>query len=149
MILDLNMDKEQLIALVNQKSGGFNRHNGVRIVDFTEDCVTVEAEITPEAQNPMGMAHGGFVYTLCDVAAGVALRLGGRTGVTLSSNMYFLHRSEGNFLRCEAKIVKPGSKVVVLDTCVYDNAGEMTARGIFEVYIVMEESPEEAVRNSR
>lgn len=135
MILDLNMEKEQLIALVNQKSGGFNRHNGVRIVDFTEDCVTVEAEITPEAQNPMGMAHGGFVYTLCDVAAGVALRLGGRTGVTLSSNMYFLHRSVGSKLRCEGRIVKNGKTVVIAETCVFDEKGDLTAKGSFEMFV--------------
>lgn len=142
------MTKEEMLKAVNSRSA-FNMHNGIKVTDFGADFCVVEAEIRPESQNPWGMAHGGFVYSLCDVAAGVAVAASGRRGITLSSNMYFLHRSEGSTLRCEAKIVKPGSKVVVLDTCVYDDAGEMTARGIFEVYIVKEESPEEAVRNSR
>ncbi len=31
---------------------------------------TVEVELTDELLNPLGMAHGGTIFTLCDIAAG-------------------------------------------------------------------------------
>ena len=142
------MTKEEMLTGINSRSG-FNKHNGIRVTDFGEGFCVVEAELKPEAQNPWGMAHGGFVYSMCDVAAGVCVAVSGKRGVTLSSNLYFLHRSEGSRLRCEGRIAKPGSNVVLVDTSVYDETGRNTARGTFEVYIVKEETPDEALRNSK
>ena len=31
-----------------------------------------EVDLTPELLNPLGMAHGGTIFTLCDIAAGSA-----------------------------------------------------------------------------
>lgn len=133
------MDKEKKLALMNENSSGFNRHNGIVISDFSDGFCVVEGELTPEAKNPMGTAHGGFIYSLCDVAAGVAVRLAGKPGVTLGSDVHFLHPSRGARLRCEGRIVKDGRNIVVVDTCVFDENGTMTAKGIFEMFITPQE----------
>ena len=135
------MDKKEILAVMNAHSTGFNKHNGIMISDLAEGLCVVEGELTPEAKNPMGMAHGGFVYSLCDVAAGVVTGLAGKPGVTLSSDLHFLRPASGGKLRCEGRIIKNGSNVVVVDTCVYDETGAMTAKGCFEMFITGRKEP--------
>lgn len=128
------MTKEEIIQSINSRSA-FNEHNGITVVDFGEDYCIVEGEIRPESLNPWGMAHGGFVYSLCDVAAGVAACRFVRKGVTLSGNMYYIRPSKGKKLRAEGKIVKDGKTVVLVETNVYNDEGVHTARGEFQIFI--------------
>ena len=133
------MDKEKILAVMNEKSCGFNKHNGITVADFSEAGCTVEGKLTPEAKNPLGMAHGGFIYSLCDAAAGIAAFLAGRPGVTLSSDMHFLHPSGGEALRCEGRVIKKGAHVVVVETKVFDDSGTVTATGLFEMFVTAQE----------
>lgn len=96
----------------------------------------VEAELRPESMNPLGMAHGGFVYSMCDIAAGVVIAQYADKFVTLSGNLHFMHPGKGKKLRCEARIIKRGRTVNVVDTCVFDDSGAVTAKGTFEIYIM-------------
>ena len=118
------------------RHSGFNEHNGIKITQLEDDFCVVEAELRDEAMNPWEMAHGGFVYSLCDVAAGVAS--GGilRRVVTLSSSMYFMRPSTGTKLRAEGRIVKKGKTVIVAEAVVYDDQNRPTARGNFEYFDV-------------
>lgn len=133
------MDKDKILAVMNDRSVGFNRHNGIRVADFSEDGCVIEGKLSPEAKNPLGMAHGGFIYSLCDAAAGTASWLVGKPGVTLGSDMHFLRPSGGELLRCEGRVVKKGSNIVVVETKVTDDKGELTAMGIFEMYVTQPE----------
>lgn len=131
------MTKQEKIAAINARCN-FNKHNGIRVVDFGDDYCIVEGELRDEAMNPWGMAHGGFVYSLCDVAAGVAVSEKGCRGVTLSGNMYYLRPSVGKFLRAEGKIIKNGKTVALVETNVCNDDGTLTARGEFQVFITQD-----------
>ena len=128
------MTKEEKIQLLNGRCA-YNVHNGIRVADIGENYCVVEGELRPETMNPWGMAHGGFVYSLCDVAAGVAVSQSGRKCVTLSGNMYYLRPSKGKMLRAEGKIIKDGKTVVLVETNVYNDEGTLTARGEFQIFI--------------
>lgn len=132
------MTKEEIINAANERSS-FNKNNEIKIVDFGDDFCIVEGVLCEKTMNPMGMAHGGFVYSLCDVAAGVAASRLNRRGVTLSGNVYYLRPSKGAKLRVEGKVVKDGKTVVFVDTNVYDDKKVLTARGEFQIYIVDEQ----------
>ncbi len=127
------MDKQEYLKEVNTRCE-YNKHNRIYTTDIGQDYSVVEAELRPESLNPSGMAHGGFVYSLCDVAAGVIVGQRAKSFVTLSGNLYFLRPGRGKKLRCEGKVVKPGRTVNVVDTCVYDDEGTLTAKGTFEIY---------------
>ena len=129
------MTKEEHLNIANERSG-FNKHNGIKIVDFDDEHCIVEGELCNEAMNPWGMAHGGFVYSLCDVAAGALVSQFAPKFVTLSANMSYLRPSQGTRLRAEGRLLKKGRTVCVVDTFVYDDQDRLTARGTFEIYIM-------------
>ena len=129
------MTKQDKIKLMNSCSG-FNMHNGIVISDISDELCVVEGELKPQAMNPLGMAHGGFVYSLCDVAAGALVGQNGGEFVTLSANMSYLRPSQGTRLRAEGRLLKKGRTVCVVDTIVYDDQDRLTARGTFEIYIM-------------
>lgn len=129
------MDKQRFINKVNTRCE-YNKYNHIFVTDVEPESAVVEAELRPESLNLLGMAHGGFVYSMCDVAAGVIIAQYADKFVTLSGNLYFMRPSKGKKLRCEARIIKCGRTVNVVDTCVFDDSGAVTAKGTFEIYIM-------------
>ena len=129
------MDKQRFINKVNTRCE-YNKNNHIFVTDVEPESAVVEAELRPESLNLLGMAHGGFVYSMCDVAAGVIIAQYADKFVTLSGNLYFMRPSKGKKLRCEARIIKRGRTVNVVDTCVFDDSGAVTAKGTFEIYIM-------------
>lgn len=130
------MDKQEYLNLVNTRCE-YNKYNHIYTTDIGPDFSVVEVELRPESLNPLGMAHGGLVYSLCDVAAGVAVGQRARTFVTLSGSLNFLRPGKGKKLRCEGRIIKSGRTVNVVETSVYDCRGTLTARGTFEIYTLV------------
>lgn len=129
------MDKQRFINKVNTRCE-YNKYNHIFVTDVEPESAVVEAELRPESLNLLGMAHGGFVYSMCDVAAGVIIAQYADKFVTLSGNLYFMRPSKGKKLRCEARIIKRGRTVNVVVTCVFDDSGAVTAKGTFEIYIM-------------
>ena len=128
------MTKTQILEQMNSFRG-YNYHNGIRIIDFGKDFAVVEGKLRPEALNPLNIAHGGFVYSMCDTAAGVAVGVTGRSCVTLSSNIHYLRPSTGSALRAEGRIIKDGSHIVMVESTVTDESGSVTAKACFELFI--------------
>ena len=129
------MDKQRFINKVNTRCE-YNKYNHIFVTDVESESAVVEAELRPESLNLLGMAHGGFVYSMCDVAAGVIIAQYADKFVTLSGNLYFMRPGKGKKLRCEARIIKRGRTVNVVDTCVFDDSGAVTAKSTFEIYIM-------------
>lgn len=102
------MDKQRFINEVNTRCE-FNKYNHIFATDIEPELAVVEAELRPESMNPLGMAHGGFVYSMCDIAAGVVVSQYAGKFVTLSGNLYFMRPGKGKKLRCEARIIKRGA----------------------------------------
>ena len=125
------------ILKLRQNANGLNKLMNMHVITLDKDGgATVEVELTDELLNPLGMAHGGFVYSMCDIAAGVVVSQYAGKFVTLSGNLYFMRPGKGKKLRCEARIIKRGRTVNVVDTCVFDDSGAVTAKGTFEIYIM-------------
>lgn len=129
------MDKQRFINKVNTRCE-YNKYNHIFVTDVEPESAVVEAELRPESLNLLGMAHGGFVYSMCDVAAGVIIAQYADKFVTLSGNLYFMRPGKSKKLRCEARIIKRGRTVNVVETSVFDDSGAVTAKGTFEIYIM-------------
>ena len=133
------MTKQERLAEINARCE-YNIYNGLIVTDFDEangEFCVVEGALRPEAMNPQGMAHGGFVYSLCDVAAGIVVNINRDTQnfVTLSGGVNFLHPGRGSKLRCIGRLIKPGRTINVVETSVFDDEERLVARGTFEMFV--------------
>ena len=129
------MQDEEYLKRVNGRSP-FNVHNGITVKEVGDGFSVIEGEIGENMKNPWGTAHGGYVYSLCDVAAGIAAtNPRHRPCLTLSGSIYYLRPSEGTYLRAEGRVIKEGHKVVFVETNVYNDKGTHTARGEFQIYL--------------
>ena len=79
---------------VNQ-TNPFMLHNRIRAVALSEDRAEVRAEITEDSLNAMQTVHGGLMFVMAEVAAGLVTRNDGRKYVTLDSSFRFLRGSAG------------------------------------------------------
>ena len=93
-----------------------------------------ELIIRPETRNPMGVVHGGALFTLADTVAGTAAFTTGRNCVTLDSSMQFLAAARGDKVRCVARPKKTGRTILVYEITITDSEGRLVATGIFTFY---------------
>ncbi len=135
------MTKNEIMDRLNKRSP-FNKHNGVTVTDIGKGTSVVEAELNDHTSNPFGKAHGGLMFTMCDVAAGVAATGGISAGVTQSASMYYLRPGIGRSLRAEGKVLKAGRTVSNVETNVFDETGTLIARGEFEFFHTRDKLPD-------
>ncbi|MGE4549351.1 MAG: PaaI family thioesterase [Intestinibacillus sp.] len=128
------MDYQELLKL-RQRAGGLNKHLGIRVLEISEGAATAELDLTPETLNPLGNAHGGTLFTLCDVAAGSAAASHGRVAVTLSSIINYLRPGKaGETLRATASELKTGKNTSVYNVDVRDTEGALIANCTFTMF---------------
>ena len=109
------------------------------VTEVGDGTSVVEVKLVQESLNPLGMAHGGLIFTLCDVATGVAARTGGRITVTLDSNIHFLRRAKDTEkLVARGRVVKEGRTTGLVTAEVFNDEGKLIATADMTVYYVDE-----------
>ena len=114
----------------------FNQANGFKASLPEEGFAIVEAEIRPEHKNIWGLPHGGILFALADVAAGLAAHsvCEGHI-VTSGSSVNFIYASESAVrIRAEGRIIKKGHALAVVQTEVYDEEGHHLLTGQFNMF---------------
>ena len=110
---------------VNQ-TNPFMLHNRIRAV--TEDSL-----------NAMQTVHGGLMFVMAEVAAGLVTRNDGRKYVTLDSSFRFLRGSSAKNIQGLAKITKRGKTVCFTKAEVVEtDTGKLLAEGEFTFYCMGE-----------
>jgi len=132
---------ERVKKYLNNKEN-FALHNGLVVTVIKEKYSEVEAEITPNGLNPQGMAHGGLIFTLCDVATGVAAVSTGRAVLTLNSSINFLAPGRGKKLRAVGECIKDGRTIGLFEARVYDESDKLIAKGDFTIFYTGDFIPE-------
>lgn len=134
------MNYESLRQWANLSSP-FMTHTGILITDVGDGCATASADMTQQALNPYGAAHGGFLFTMADCATGVAVHSDGRHYVTLNSNLNFMRMVTEGILTADAHVVKRGQTVSVADVVITCN-GQEVASGSFTYFCTDAKSKE-------
>jgi len=106
----------------------FGRHLGLVLTRFEGGHSTISLEPRPEHLNSYGVAHGGVVMSLLDVAMVTALRsvAPGMGGVTIEMKTSFLRGALGP-LRCEGTIKHRTNSLGFAEATVYDGQGQACA----------------------
>jgi uncharacterized protein (TIGR00369 family) len=104
--------------------------------------VTVEMPVAAGAFNGSGNLHGGAIATIVDVASGSAaaragtFRPGENTLVTADLHVRYLGRPKGTLVRAEARVMRAGRQLIVVECHVTDDLANLIAFADFAGMIV-------------
>ena len=120
---------------------------GLRFVEREEGRLVVEMPVRQEAFNGSGNLHGGAIATLVDVAAGsCAARASGFDAVTQSLvtadlHVRYLGRPKGDVVRADARLVRAGRMLIVVEVRVLDPHDNLVAVADFSSMVVPRREP--------
>jgi uncharacterized protein (TIGR00369 family) len=104
---------------------------GFRLVEVAPGRAVFEMEAGPQHANPMGTLHGGILCDIADAAMGIAYASSleeGESFTTLELKINFLKPVWKARLRAEARVVKRGKTVGMVECDVMDETGSLVAR---------------------
>lgn len=115
---------------------GLHRHLGIQDVWWDDEGHTyMRLKVTGPTLNPMGMLHGGSIFTLCDMAAEASIICRGRMGVTLNGNIHFYRPAKaGAVLTATAEERKSGRTTAVCVVIVRDEQERDIAEASFTLF---------------
>lgn len=93
----------------------------ITIEEAREDYSRVSMPLTSDNINGMGMAHGGAIFSLADIAFGSAANAGKHHSVvSLTSHVEFLRPGSVGPLVAEARLVRGGQHVMNYEVDIFD-----------------------------
>lgn len=105
----------------------FVRYCGIEALDVVEGRTRLRLVLGSEHANNLGIAHGGILCTLLDVAMGTAARLAaGSSVVTLDMQTRFLNAGRGT-LEAEGWVTRGGRSVFFCEAAIRDGSGTLVA----------------------
>ena len=119
-----------------QAKNTFALHNGMELEAVERDRVVIGMSVSEKSMNPLGIVHGGAMYTMADSAAGLAALTGGRRYATRSSTMHYLSNCSEGTLHAEAQVIHRGRSTCLVKTQVCSEEGKVLAMGEFDFFCV-------------
>jgi uncharacterized protein (TIGR00369 family) len=112
----------------------FAAHCGIEPIAFADGRTTLRVRVAPEHGNNLGIAHGGLICTLLDIAMGTAARCTvGLPVMTLDMQASFLSPGRGEMIG-EGRVVRAGRSIVFCEAEVRTADGDLVAKasGLFK-----------------
>jgi uncharacterized protein (TIGR00369 family) len=105
---------------------------GLEMTEVEPGRIVFELEVEERHTSPLGTVHGGILCDLADAAMGCAhasLLEDGESFTTLELKMNFVKPVWAGRLVAEAKVVKAGRTIGLVDCRVTDESGSLVAYG--------------------
>lgn len=114
-------------------------YNGIKICDIEKDRCVAMLDMTENSENFNGVAHGGVLFTMGDVCAGMTARSDLRKYVTINADVHFLKPAKrGSRLTCVGAVVNRGRRTCLLNIDITDGEGTLVFTGRYTFYCVSE-----------
>jgi uncharacterized protein (TIGR00369 family) len=120
---------------------------GLKMLRCDPELVVVEMPVAEGAGNSSGNLHGGAIATLVDLTSGSAaavsssFRPGENSIVTADLHVRYLGRPRGDRVRAEARVLRAGRMLVVVECRVLDTDGKVIAVADFSSMVVPHREP--------
>ena len=118
-LLDFSNDKEPFLT-----------HNHMYTADLSDGCATVVLPMCEDSLNRWGGAHGGILFSLCDVAMGMAIMtLRQEMVVTVNATIDYLSAAAaGSTLTTVGRVDRLGGKLAFCSAEMTDETGKVIVR---------------------
>lgn len=127
---------------VANKYDGFAKYIGIEVLEAQDGYAKAQIKLDERHFNPIGSIHGGVIFALADTVSGVAVHRLGKYCTTLSSTISYLRaamQGKSQYLYAEAKPIRIGRTICVMDVLVTDDLGKEIAKLTVEFYILAEQ----------
>lgn len=114
----------------------FAAFNHLELEHVEPDYAVFRLNIRPESKNPFGFVHGGMLAGMADNAAGYAAHTDGRTYVTQSSHLNYVHNQAGGVIRAEGRVLHRGRTVCLTRVDISGEDGTLLATGELSFFCV-------------
>lgn len=113
----------------------FANYIGMELLDAAPGYARARIHLEKHHENIYGGVHGGCAFSLADTLAGVAAATYGSYVTTLDASMNYMRPVSGSeYLYCEARVQRSGSKISVVRTELTNDAGTLLIDGSFTYY---------------
>ena len=136
----MNELPENMVDMINEILGGFNKSMGLHFVKAVRDEYVAEIIIDERHLQPYGIVHGGvyagMIETLCSTGAALNVYSEGKSAVGLENTTSFLRAVRSGTLRCTARPVLTGRRSHVWEAQVTDDHNRLAATGRVRLMIL-------------
>jgi acyl-CoA thioesterase len=94
----------------------FQKLTQIEIDELDVDHCICHVALRHELTNPNGLAHGGLLFTLADIAASALARADGRNYSTLDANVYYMRNVKEGMIFAEASVIRRGRTTVLVES---------------------------------
>ncbi|MEF8822543.1 MAG: PaaI family thioesterase [Desulfohalobiaceae bacterium] len=108
----------------------FAGHIGCRVVRMEDGYAESEMEIEEHHKNGVGLAHGGAIYSLADLAFAAASNSRRETAVAINATISYMRPITFGRVRAEARETASNPKLATYVVTVYDQ--QDTACAVFQ-----------------
>lgn len=108
------------------------------LIDARPGYSKFSIEIPPESINMYGVVHGGFLFTLCDTAAGMATYAYEMTNTTQNGTIHFIKSVslDTRKLYVECHTVHKGRSTAINQVEITTESGQLAATGTFTMFLL-------------
>jgi acyl-CoA thioesterase len=105
----------------------FARLCGIRLIEAAPGYAKTAMDLTDDLKNGAGIAHGGAVFTLADLAFAVASNSHGRLSLAVSASIAYVRPGTGATLFAEAREISLASRMATYAITISNDADQVIA----------------------
>ncbi len=134
----------------DELTGGnaFAVFNHLEVEHVEPDYAVFALDIRPESKNPFGFVHGGLLAGMADNAAGYAAHSDGRTYVTQSSHLTYMHNQAEGVIRAAGRVIHRGRTICLVRVDITGAGGTLLATGEVSYFCVDPDALEKRMEQS-
>jgi len=119
------------------------RQFGFRLAGAAPGSAVLKMKVLPRHKQIHGVVHGGVLASIADTAGGLATYLslppGSRTA-TVEMKINFLEPVHGGTIFAEARVIRLGKYLAVVECDVRDNHGKLVAKALMTFSVGLDKS---------
>ena len=105
------------------------------LLSWEKGKILIETAVTDVNANPYGYAHGGYLYTLCDSAAGLlGYSLGDYIVTQQASISYIRSAAVNDILRIEGNCIHNGKSSKVAEVSIVNQNDQLICKATFTLF---------------